>query len=239
MDFNAKEVKTELIKWIVDWFEINGKGCNAVIGISGGKDSTITAALCVEALGKDRVIGVAMPENGQSLNDADKICDYLGIRFIEAPIGSIVEEANKYASTIQARQNIPPRVRMTTLYAISQSNNGRVSNNCNLSEDYVGYATIFGDAAGDFSCLKNLTVTEIRAIGRELNLPSEWVEKTPDDGLPHSTTDEAKFGFTYEVLDKYIRGIEEPSFEIKEKIDKMHRSNLFKLQPIASFIPKK
>lgn len=235
MNFNAKETTTALIEWIRNWFDENGKDCKAVIGISGGKDSTIVAKLCVEALGADRVIGVGMPEHGQSLNGAPEICEYLGIKFIEAKIGDTVDTLAKFAETIQAKQNIPPRVRMTTLYAISQSNNGRVLNTCNLSEDYLGYFTIGGDGLGDVAPLANLTVTEIRAIGDELGLPHEWVWKTPDDGLPHSNSDEAKFGFSYEVLDKYIRGIEEPNAEIKAKIDDMHRRNEFKLRPTASF----
>lgn len=238
--FDVKETTEAIIQWIVDWFETNGKGCNAVIGMSGGKDSTIAAALCVKALGADRVIGVALPSNKQGLNDADLICEFLGMRFLTVPIGQICNELESrvngsFELSPQAIQNIPPRIRMTCLYAVSQSNNGRVVNTCNLSENYCGYETIFGDSAGDFSPLGNLTVTEILEIGDYLGLPKEWVHKTPDDGLPHSTSDETKLGFTYAALDKYIRGIETPPTEIKEKMDKWHKNSEFKRNPMATF----
>lgn len=233
----AKFVKDQCVEWIRGWFEKNGKGCNAIVGLSGGKDSTIVAALCAEALGKDRVIGVAMPDDGQGLNDADKIAEYLGIRFLKAPIGGITmqfqgmwilfgDEDFKWSE--QTIQNIPPRIRMTMLYAIAQTYNGRVADTCNLSENYLGYLTLYGDGAGSFSPLGNLTVTQVYAIGDALGLPREWVHKTPDDGLPHSHPDEEKFGFSYETLDKYITQQEIPSPEIKEKIDRMHEASQFK-----------
>lgn len=232
------KLREDLVKWIRDWFEENGPGCNAIIGLSGGKDSTITAALCAEALGKDRVIGVAMPDYG-GFNEADKIADYLGIRFLTAPISSIFNgfksmwyyfEDENFNWSDQTIQNIPPRIRMTMLYAISQTFNGRVSCNCNLSEDWIGYSTIFGDQAGSFAPLSLLTVTEIRKLGHEMGLPDKWVEKVPDDGLPNSCPDEEKFGFSYAVLDKYIRtGVCEDA-KIKEKIDRMHQKNLFKVK---------
>lgn len=229
------ELKDRLVLWIRDWFERNGRGCCAVLGMSGGKDSTVSAALCAEALGKERVIGVAMPARSQGLNDADQICRYLGIRYMCVPIGDIIDGFGALRGSIegglsvQTEQNIPPRVRMTVLYAVSQSLNGRVVNTCNLSEDWIGYATRWGDSAGDFSPLGGLVVQEIKGIGHALGIPSKWVEKTPDDGLPHSYSDEEKFGFTYAVLDRYIRTgqCEDPA--IKEKIDSLHSRNLFKM----------
>ena len=240
---NYNDLKDSCIQWIRDWFEHNGRGCRAVLGMSGGKDSTVAAALCAQALGPDRVTGVAMPSVGQSLNEADEICAYLGIRYLCVPIGGIAGEFTEISRStgeqmsVQAEQNIPPRIRMTVLYAISQSEGGRVVNTCNLSEDYIGYATRWGDGAGDFCPLGGLTVQEIRGIGHAMGLPSKWVDKTPDDGLPHSCSDEQKFGFTYEVLDRYIRtGVCEDS-AVKEKIDRMHRSNLFKLSMPDKFEP--
>ena len=238
------ELKEKCVAWIREWFDRNGSGCCAVLGMSGGKDSTVAAALCAEALGADRVVGVAMPAEGQSLNEADEICKYLGIRYICAPIGSIVAGFEDVRSQVpegfsnQTEQNIPPRVRMCVLYAISQSLNGRVVNTCNLSEDWVGYATRWGDSVGDFSPLGGLVVREIRGIGHALGIPSKWVDKIPDDGLPHSCSDEQKFGFTYDTLDRYIReGVcDDP--EIKEKIDRMHRNNLFKLSMPEAFKPE-
>lgn len=244
-NFNAKEVKNQVVQWIRDWFEVNGKGCNAVIGISGGKDSSIVAGLCVEALGKDRVIGVTMPNGVQKdISDSMKLINHLGIKYCCVNIGetynALMAEVKNQLGTLgkdvanQTVINMPPRLRMTALYAISQSMNGRVANTCNLSEDWVGYSTRYGDAAGDFSPLGGLTVQEVKAIGKELGLPIELVEKTPSDGLC-GKSDEENLGFTYATLDKYIRtGVcEDPA--IKANIDDKHAKNLFKLEPIPHF----
>ena len=237
----------DCIEWVRGWFSANGPTCTAVLGMSGGKDSTIAAALCAEALGPDRVIGVAMPAEGQSLNDADKICKYLGINYLCLPIGRIEAECDALGAllpqgefSLQSIQNIPPRIRMTLLYAVAQSNNGMVANTCNLSEDYIGYATLFGDAAGSFSPLGGMVVREVLDVGDDLGLPARWVHKTPDDGLPGSCPDEAKFGFSYATLDRYIReGVCEDE-EIRAKIDWMHRRNLFKTEilHIPTFRPE-
>lgn len=239
--FDAKKVKNEIVKWIRNWFEENGKDCMTVVGISGGKDSSVVAALCVEALGKNRVIGVLMPQGEQSDIEYSKmLVDFLDITRITCNIDGAVNEVLEsfegvVSPTPQTTTNLPARIRMATLYAISQSVNGRVANTCNLSEDWVGYATKYGDAAGDFSPLSQLTVTEVKAIGRELGLPSELVDKTPTDGLC-GKTDEDNLGFTYAELDAYIRDGIEPSEEVKAKIDSMHEKNLFKLQPMPSFV---
>ena len=187
--FNANKVKDECVKWIREFFEKNGPGCNAVVGISGGKDSSIAAALCVEALGKDRVIGVLMPQGEQhDIDMAYLLVNHLGIKHYEINIKDAVEgilnnmPGNMTVSS-QSIQNLPPRIRMSTLYAVSQSNNGRVANTCNLSEDWVGYSTRYGDSAGDFSPMSNLPVTEVKEIGYVLGLPKELVDKTPIDGL--------------------------------------------------------
>lgn len=241
--FDAKRVKDEIVEWITTWFEENGNGCKAVVGVSGGKDSSVVAALCVAALGKDRVIGVLMPNGEQSdIKYSHMLCDHLGIKNYTVNVGpaingvldSIHENAADIEVTEQATTNLPARIRMATLYAVSQSVNGRVANTCNLSEDWVGYSTKFGDAAGDFSPLSRLTVSEVKAIGRELGLPAELVDKTPSDGLC-GKTDEMNLGFSYDVLDKYIRtGVIEDE-AVKVKIDSMHMKNLFKLQPMPCF----
>lgn len=247
MTTDGKALKNACVAWIRDWFAPFGPTSTAVLGMSGGKDSTVAAALCAEALGAERVIGVAMPADGQSLNEADEICKYLGIRYYCLPIGRIEAAADELGTilspegfSVQTVQNIPPRIRMMMLYAVAQSNNGFVANTCNLSEDYIGYATLFGDAAGSFSPLGKLVVREVLAIGHALGLPARWVDKIPDDGLPHSCPDEAKFGFTYATLDRYIReGICEDA-EVKAKIDRMHARNLFKTEilHIPSFEPE-
>lgn len=219
-----------IVESIRNWFKINGPGCKAVIGISGGKDSTIVAALCAAALGHNRVIGVSMPDEHQDSNLAREICKYLGITFMEVPIWTMASCFYNVAITDQAKMNLLPRLRMTVLYAVSQSNNGRVMNTSNLSEDWIGYSTRWGDSVGDLNVLSNYTASEIRQIGHYLRLPEDWVEKIPDDGLPGSTPDEEKFGFTYETLDRYIRSGECENIFTRKKIDDMHRKNLFKLK---------
>lgn len=240
--FDAKKIKDECVKWIQDFFEENGKGCNAVIGISGGKDSSVAAALCVEALGKDRVIGVLMPCGEQhDIDCAQQLVEHLGIQNYTINIYDAVEALKKQVSqnvemNVQAMTNLPPRIRMSTLYAVSQSVNGRVVNTCNLSEDWVGYSTRYGDAAGDFSPLSFLTVQEVKAIGSECGLPANLVDKVPSDGLT-GKTDEMNLGFTYETLDRYIRFGECDDEELKKKIDERHKRNLFKLQLMPAFRP--
>jgi len=241
--FDAKKVKDSCVEWIREFFEENGKGCNAVIGISGGKDSSVAAALCVEALGKDRVIGVLMPCGVQhDIDCAYKLVNHLGIKHYEINIKSTIDSITESIQenlelSAQAKTNLPPRIRMSTLYAVSQCVNGRVVNTCNLSEDWVGYSTRYGDAAGDFSPMSNLTVTEVKAIGKILGLPEDLVEKTPIDGLC-GKTDEENLGFTYAELDVYIRtGYIEDKAK-KELIDTKHRNNLFKLQLMPAFKPE-
>ena len=238
--FNAEQITKDCVKWIQDFFEENGKGANAIVGISGGKDSSVVAALCVEALGKDRVIGVLMPCGKQhDIDMAQLLVNHLGIRNYEINIKDAVDglkSALPFEISEQTTINIPPRVRMTTLDAVAQSHNGRVANTCNLSEDWVGYATRYGDGAGDFSPLSQLTVTEVKEIGRVLGLPDVLVDKTPIDGLC-GKTDEENLGFTYATLDRYIRDGVIDDEKIRESIDTKHKNNLFKLQLMPSFKP--
>jgi len=240
--FDAKEVKQQIVEWIADYFQHNGSSeTKAVIGISGGKDSSIVAALCVEALGKSRVLGVLMPQGVQhDIDVAFDLCKTLDIMYIEINIEEPVRTlyagitlAGLALNTV-ATFNTPARIRMATVYAVSGIVGGRVANTCNLSEDYVGYATKFGDGVGDFSPLSDLTVSEVIAIGRELQLSPKFIDKIPIDGLC-GKTDEDNLGFTYEVLDKYIReGVCEDT-NVKEKIDKLHKINLHKVHPMPAF----
>lgn len=242
--FDAKKTKDEIVEWIRNYFRVNGPGCNAIIGISGGKDSTVVAALCCEALGKDRVIGVLMPQGVQDdIDVAREVVKYLDIQSFEINIGETVNkllQAGRTGGIVdshQARVNLPARIRMATLFMVSQSMNGRVSNNCNASESYIGWATIGGDAFGQFSPLGKLTVTEVKKIGFELGLPEKFIKKAPSDGLT-GKTDEDNFGFTYEFLDHYIRtGDFDNDVETAAKIDKMHDANTFKEMPMPTFNP--
>lgn len=239
--FDAKSVKKDCVRWIQDFFEKNGPGCNAIVGISGGKDSSVVAALCVEALGRERVIGVLMPCGVQhDIDMAKLLVEHLGIRHYVVNIQEAVEATKKalpFALSDQSRINLPPRIRMSVLYAVAQSHNGRVANTCNLSEDWVGYATRYGDAAGDFSPCSQLTVQEVKQLGRELGLPEVLVNKVPIDGLC-GKTDEENLGFTYEELDKYIRTGEIADAKKKERIDHLHRINQFKLELMPAFHPE-
>ncbi len=241
--FDAVKVKNECAQWIRNFFEENGKGCNAVVGISGGKDSSIVAALCVEALGKDRVIGVLMPQGEQhDIDMAYLLVNHLGIKHYEINVKAAIDAVlDSFPEELEinnmTRVNLPPRIRMSTLYAVSQSCNGRVANTCNLSEDWVGYSTRYGDSVGDFSPLSFITVTEAKQIGYELGLPRELVDKTPIDGLC-GKTDEENLGFTYAELDVYIRTGYIADEAKKELIDRKHKANLFKLQFMPCFKPE-
>ncbi len=242
MMFDAERIKNECAQWIRDYFAENGPDCNAVLGISGGKDSSVAAALCVEALGRDRVLGVLMPNGEQhDIGCSHQLVEHLGIRHVtvnikEAYDGVLHAIGDQFPISGQTTLSLPARLRMVTVYAVAQSNNGRVCNTCNLSEDWVGYSTRYGDGAGDFSPLSGMTVAEVKALGHHLGLPYELVEKTPIDGLC-GKTDEDNLGFTYAVLDRYIRTGEIDDPAVKEKIDRMHELNLYKLRLMPAFRP--
>ncbi|MCL1836474.1 MAG: NAD(+) synthase [Treponema sp.] len=239
--FNAEKTKDEATHWIREYFDNNGTGLSAIVGLSGGKDSSIVAALCVQALGADRVYGVLMPQGEQwDLQVAQELVSHLGIRHCVINIGETVDSlAGSIAKgglsmNRQAAVNAPARIRMAAIYAAAAVIGGRVANTCNLSEDWVGYSTKFGDSAGDFSPLSRLTVTEVKAVGRALGLTPQFIDKTPEDGLT-GLSDEENLGFSYETLDRYIReGVCEDTV-IKEKIDRLHRDSLHKINPMPCF----
>ncbi|MDR1893037.1 MAG: NAD(+) synthase [Oscillospiraceae bacterium] len=242
--FDAKTTKTRLVDWIRAYFEKNGDDRTfAVVGLSGGKDSSVTATLCCKALGKERVFGVLMPRGIQpDIDMALSLAAHLSIRHEVINIGDAADALLGAITKIFPENNggavinTPARIRMATLYAVSACIGGRVANTCNLSEDWVGYATKFGDGAGDFSPLSHLTVTEVKALGRELGLPAKFVDKVPIDGLC-GKTDEENLGFTYDTLDRYIReGVCEDE-AVRQKIDTMHKYNLHKLTLMPSFEP--
>ena len=246
--FDAEKTRDNLVAWIKNWFDKNGKDKRAVIGISGGKDSTIVAGLCVRALGRNRVLGVLMPNGDQKdIRDSYRVCEALDIDHIVVNIGTtyntIAEEIEtalnmKNIATKLSEQtliNLSPRLRMTTLYGVSQTVGGRVVNTSNASECFVGYGTLYGDLAGSLYPIKNLTKNEVIEIGKTMNeIPIDLVVKTPSDGLT-GFTDEEKFGFTYDELDEYIRFGKEGKHA--KPIKERHEANLFKLKPFEEFRP--
>ena len=250
--FNAELAKDSCVQWIRDFFKNNGEDCNAIVGISGGKDSSVVAALCIEALGRDRVYGVLMPNGIQSdIFDSFELSKFLGLKRIEAPIGIAYDEIIGSISNVydpntgktfpiiiseQTRINLPARLRMAMLYAISQSMNGRVANTCNYSEDYIGYSTRYGDSVGDFSPLSMFTSEEVIEIGRKCGLPDRFIQKPPADGLC-GKTDEENLGFSYKVLNHYLRRGECEDQEIRKRIDDLHEKNMFKLKLMPHFDP--
>lgn len=251
-NFNVEKITEGVINWIREWFEENGRGCNCLVAISGGKDSTICAKLCVEALGSDRVIGVMMPCGVQKdISDSIRVCEYLGIKNytinIEGAVNATLKQMEDAGIEIsnQTIVNLPPRIRMSTLYAISQSHNGRVSNNCNLSEDICGFSTRFGDSVGDFSPLSNLTTVEIVQIGDYLGIPYDLVHKTPMDGLnvnenDEYITDEDILGVKYSDIHLYAREPEKLKAEnptVFETIRWKEMKNAFKLKPMPAYKP--
>ena len=244
--FNAEKTRDNLVQWIKDWFEKNGPTSKAVIGISGGKDSTIVAALCARALGTDRVLGVLMPNGTQvDIQDSYTVCEKLGIASIVVNIqdaysgvyNSVLNALNYPALSEQTTINIAPRLRMTTLYAVSQTVGGRVINTSNLSECLTGYFTRWGDECGDMKPLINLTKNEVVAIGLTMDeIPRDLVEKAPSDGLT-GKTDEDKIGFSYDALDTYIRGSRNEG-DVDKKIEARIFSTSFKRNPVPSFFNK-
>lgn len=236
--FDAKNEVNHICDWIKDYFSANGTGCNAIIGISGGKDSTVAAALLIKALGKDRVIGVQMPNGNQhDIDISNEVISFLGIKSINVNIGEActkLYEAISWGDCVENTKittNTPARLRMATLYAIAAIYNGRVANTCNYSEDFVGYSTKFGDGAGDFAILKSYTVAEIKMIGRALGIPDKFIDKIPEDGMC-GKSDEDNLGFSYEVLDNLLMKNVYPSANIYEKIMAMHARSIHKEQAI-------
>lgn len=224
-----------ILKWIRDYFSESAQK-KAVIGISGGKDSSVVAALCARALGTENVLGVMLPDGEQPDIEASyDLVHHLGIPFVKLDISPLPETLLSHMRSIdiepteQAITNLPARIRMAALFAVAQSVGGRVANTCNFSEDYVGYATLFGDNAGQFAPIADFTVTEVKAIGHALGLPDHLVEKTPTDGLC-GKTDEENLGFTYDMLDQYIRTASCPDREVLNRIRELHERNGFKLE---------
>lgn len=225
-----------------------------VLGISGGKDSTVTAKLFAEAIGPENVIGILMPNNEQSdISDSREIVELLGIQSMEINIGKafsgllssidsqLMEKRINDVNIVsdQAISNIPPRLRMTVLYAVCQSlgHGYRVCGTTNKSEYYIGWFTKWGDGAADIEPIINLTCSEVIQLGLDLGIPEKFILKPPSDGLGNFKTDEEKLGFTYERLDQFIEDgyIPEPDIEQK-RIMERHKNSEHKRTGIPSIL---
>ena len=239
-DFSAREQ----LPGLLDWMRAQMKACygkTAVVGISGGKDSSVVAALCREAYGREHVVGVLMPDGVQpDIDYSNGLVEFLGIRHytvnIHAAVRGVLDEMERLnlPPTRQTTVNLPSRIRMSTLYAVAQSvEGGIVLNTSNLSEDWVGYCTVYGDSAGAFSPLGMYTTEEVIALGAALGLPEKFLLKPPSDGLT-GLTDEDNLGFTYHAVNEYVRrGVCDP--EIKAQIDAKHRASRFKFQTLPVY----
>ena len=242
-----KEIEN-ICTWIKNYFIENGPNSKAVIGISGGKDSTVAAMLLAKTLGSDRVVGVMMPQNNQAdIDDAYAVCEHLGIQRYVINIGPTCDElfagfvSTKTTLNNQITSNTPARIRMATLYMVASVVGGRVVNTCNWSEDFVGYSTKYGDDAGDFALLKNYAVREVITMGavlaKEMNVPIELITKTPSDGMC-GKTDEDNLGFTYDTLDSLLLDGIVPEYEIYKNIRERHKRNEHKTRAIRLPAPK-
>lgn len=250
---DVKMLTNQCVDWIKNWFENESGGAKGVvIGISGGKDSTVVAGLCVKALGKDKVLGVLMPNGEQSdIDDSIEICEHLGIKYRVVNIGHTVKSFyeqiyfsleyhendiidNFMPLSDHTQTNIPPRVRMTTLYAIGQELGYRVVGTGNASEAYVGYFTKWGDGACDFNPIGNLTTEQVVAIGDELGLPYDLVHKTPADGLC-GKTDEDNLGYSYADVNAVMKYESCGDEEVDKKINKAYIYSQHKRNPIPKF----
>lgn len=241
-NFNADHEAARIIRW-AQYQLADTKGKPIVIGISGGKDSTITAAALCEALGSHRVLGVLMPNGVQAdINVARDVCKFLEIQSIEVNINdmyrkmlwAIKESARNFADepfNSVVTSNAPCRCRMVTLYTIANQLHGRVANTCNLSESFVGYDTKWGDQCGDFGLFQNFTASEVKQMGYSLGVLPEFIEKAPDDGMC-GQTDEERWGFTYDYLDSWIRRGGKCENETDATILRMHKAALHKIMPI-------
>lgn len=225
-------MRTKELEHRINWIRerVQASGCKGVVvGESGGKDSATVTALCVEALGKENVIGITMPCNSLStdVEHAKLVADAFGIKLLEVNIASTFNTLKNTIETEQeisdlAAANIKPRLRMTTLYAVAQSLNYLVVGTDNLSEMVMGYFTKWGDGGYDFNPLGDLTMGEVLELGRELGVPEPILTKAPSAGLWEGQTDEKEMGVTYKAIEEYIKtGTTDPaSLEVIERTNK-------------------
>lgn len=233
------------INWIRDYVEKSGaKG--VVVGNSGGKDSATVIAMATIALGNEKVVTVAMPCNSISadLEDAKLVAKTFEVPFLEidlsksymemeTSIDNALEVINKELNR-EAKINMKPRFRMTTLYAVAQSLGYLVIGTGNLCEAMVGYTTKWGDSAYDFNPIANFTVPEVLAIGEHLGVPDKIIKKAPNDGLG-GQTDEEKMGVTYKQIEEYIE-TGKTDLEAMPIIERLNKASMHKRKTVPTYI---
>ena len=237
-----KTLTKNVIDWTADFFNRVGK-TDAVLGISGGKDSSVVAAICAAALGKEHVHGVLLPCGIQKdISCSYQLVDHLGISYDVQDIETLVKESLALVpgadKSYDAKTNVGARLRTNQIMVTAQTNGWLMANTCNRSENIVSYATLWGDTCGSFAPIDMLTTEEVIEIGDDLGLPYELTHKVPIDGL-QPLSDEEKLGFTYHEVNELIRkGIQGPNFD---KIINMYKKNKFKLEMIRiqHFDPKR
>lgn len=236
--FNPERAVIGCVTWIENWFRAHGSSnSKAVLEITQERDSIVAANLLIEALGKDRVVGVWMRNSEEyDINVVYNIAvKHLGIRCFPinmmSEFESIISQLDhsvalsyqdEYELTKQSRTDLISRLKMSALYTVAQSINGKVCRSCNYSNEYIGRYTRWGDCAGDFNPLGSFTHTEVKAISEYLKIPEDIIIET-------EATDSY---IEDEILDKYIREGVKPDEETKCLIDSLHNYNLFKLKPI-------
>ena len=236
-----KELTQKVVDWTGDFFKTVGK-TDAVLGISGGKDSSVVAAICVAALGKEHVHGVLLPCGIQKdISCSYQLVDHLGIDYDVQDIETLVKESLALVpgadKSYDAKTNAPARIRMNQIMVTAQTHGWLMANTCQRNEECVGFSSIWGDSCGSFSPLGLLTVDEVIEIGDDLGLPYELTHKVPIDGL-QPLSDEEKLGFSYKELSDLIRkGISGEHYDL---IMQKFYANNFKLEmiKIQKFDPK-
>lgn len=240
--FKVEEALGEIERHWREWAKATGAK-RWVVGVSGGVDSTVVLSLACRFFGPENVIGVMLPKGVQmDIGDSERIIDHTGATPLLIDIGESTRlilanlHWRNYEVTDAARINLPPRIRLAALYAVAQTVGGMVLNTSNLSEDMLGYATLWGDTCGSYAPIQALTKTEVMAVADAIGVPHDLGHKTPADGL-QDKSDEERLGLTYADVDRFIR-TGEASADVREKSLRLYRANRFKLEMIRLPGPK-
>jgi len=227
-----------LVAWLKEKIE-NAGAKGAVIGLSGGIDSSVTAVLCKQALG-DNLLGITMPcySSKKDLEDACLVADKFDINYLIkdlSPVLSnflqVLDESKEIGQSDMVVANMKPRLRMITLYYYAARNNYLVVGTDNWSELKVGYFTKYGDGGVDLAPLGRLVKTEVKELARYLGIPDKIIDKPPSAGLWEGQTDEGEMGLSYELLDKYILTGEVP-LAARKRIEELVKRSVHKLNSI-------